>query len=94
MQTFWRSRPRSLGFLELNERRCRQWAAAEARVLGWGGLSLVALATGLSRPTILTADELARVQLKPHEFHGELISLNVELISLNVDRNRAYILAH
>ncbi len=37
---------------ELDERRRRQWAAAEARELGWGGVSLVARATGLSRPTI------------------------------------------
>ena len=38
---------------ELDERRRRQWAAAEAREAGWGGVSLVARATGLSRPTIL-----------------------------------------
>ena len=31
----------------------RQWAAAEARDVGWGGISLVARATGLSRPTIM-----------------------------------------
>jgi hypothetical protein len=37
---------------ELDERRRRQWAAAEAREFGWGGVSLVARATGLSRPTI------------------------------------------
>jgi Rhodopirellula transposase DDE domain len=37
---------------EMDERRRRQWAAAEARELGWGGVSLVARATGLSRPTI------------------------------------------
>ena len=37
---------------ELDERRRRQWAAAEARDIGWGGVSLVARATGLSRPTI------------------------------------------
>jgi hypothetical protein len=37
---------------ELDERRRRQWAAAEARELGFGGVSLVARATGLSRPTI------------------------------------------
>src|SRR4051795_9856384 len=37
---------------EMDERRRRQWAAAEARELGWGGISLVARATGLSRPTI------------------------------------------
>ena len=39
---------------EMDERRRRQWAAAEARDLGWGGVSLVAQATGLSRPTITT----------------------------------------
>jgi hypothetical protein len=39
--------------VELDERRRRQWAAAEARDLGRGGISLVARATGLSRPTIL-----------------------------------------
>jgi hypothetical protein len=37
---------------EMDERRRRQWAAVEARELGWGGVSLVARATGLSRPTI------------------------------------------
>lgn len=37
---------------ELDERRRRQWAAAEARDLGWGGVSAVAQATGLSRTTI------------------------------------------
>src|SRR3954451_17535114 len=37
---------------EMDEQRRRQWAAAEARELGWGGVSLVARATGLSRPTI------------------------------------------
>ena len=37
---------------EMDERRRRQWAAAEAREFGWGGVSLVARATGLSRPTI------------------------------------------
>ncbi len=37
---------------EMDERRRRQWAAAEARELGWGGVSLVARATGLSRPSI------------------------------------------
>jgi hypothetical protein len=37
---------------EMDERMRRQWAAAEARELGWGGVSLVAAATGISRPTI------------------------------------------
>ena len=38
---------------EMDERMRRQWAATEARELGWGGISLVASATGLSRPTII-----------------------------------------
>jgi hypothetical protein len=36
----------------MDERARRQWAAAEARELGWGGVSVVAQATGLSRTTI------------------------------------------
>jgi Rhodopirellula transposase DDE domain len=38
--------------VEMDERRRRQWAAAEARELGRGGVSAVARATGLSRTTI------------------------------------------
>jgi hypothetical protein len=37
---------------ELDERRRRQWAAAEARAAGYGGVSMVARATGLARSTI------------------------------------------
>lgn len=37
---------------EMNERSRRQWAACEARDLGYGGRSLVSFATGISRPTI------------------------------------------
>jgi hypothetical protein len=36
----------------MDERTRRQWAAAEATELGWGGVSAVAAATGLSRTTI------------------------------------------
>src|SRR5438270_740956 len=36
----------------MDERMRRQWAAAEAAELGWGGVSAVATATGLSRTTI------------------------------------------
>src|SRR5947208_12829256 len=36
----------------LHEEAQRRWAACEARALGRGGVSLVAAATGLSRPTI------------------------------------------
>ena len=37
---------------ELDERGRRRWAAIEARSLGWGGVSAVAVATGLSDRTI------------------------------------------
>jgi len=37
---------------EMDERMRRQWAAAEARDLGWGGVTAVARATGLSRVTV------------------------------------------
>jgi len=37
----------------LNERSRRIWAVTEARALGYGGTSLVALATGISRSTIV-----------------------------------------
>jgi hypothetical protein len=36
----------------LEERTRRLWAAAEAKAVGYGGVSLVARATGLTRPTI------------------------------------------
>jgi hypothetical protein len=36
----------------MNERIRRRWAATEASVLGWGGVGIVADATGLSRKTI------------------------------------------
>src|SRR5271169_1825299 len=36
----------------MDERLRRQWAATEALALGWGGVSAVASATGLSRNTI------------------------------------------
>lgn len=36
----------------MDERLRRQWAAVEARAIGYGGISVVSRATGLSRPTI------------------------------------------
>ncbi len=36
----------------MNERSRRLWAATEARAIGWGGVSLVAEATGMARNTI------------------------------------------
>ncbi len=38
--------------MEMSERGRRQWAAAEARELGWGDVSAVARVTGISRTTI------------------------------------------
>ena len=49
---------------EMDERMRRQWAATEARELGWGGVTAVAQATGLSRPTITVG--LRELEL-PHE---------------------------
>ena len=39
---------------DLDERGRRRWAAAEARSLGWGGVSAVTVATGISDRTIRT----------------------------------------
>jgi hypothetical protein len=36
----------------MNERLRRQWAAVEATALGWGGISVVVAATGLSHNTV------------------------------------------
>ena len=41
----------------LNERQRRLWVGSEARALGRGGVSLVARATGISRPTVHKALE-------------------------------------
>lgn len=47
----------------LNEQSCRRWVATEAKVLGRGGVSLVARATGVSRNTI--AKGLNELKIKP-----------------------------
>src|SRR5215468_974201 len=44
----------------MDEHVRRRWAACEARAIGWGGITAVAEATGLSRPTIRAG--LAEVQ--------------------------------
>ena len=49
----------------LNERSRRLWAAAEARALGYGGASLVARATGISRSTILRGMREVRRSRRP-----------------------------
>jgi Rhodopirellula transposase DDE domain len=54
---------------ELDERMRRQWAAAEARALGWGGITAVSHATGLSRPTIMSG--LAELDLPAEQRAAE-----------------------
>src|SRR3972149_10115477 len=50
----------------LDERTRRLWAAAEARSLPYGGTSVVASVTGLSRTTILAGiNEFRNPQLQP-----------------------------
>src|SRR5271157_5601547 len=50
---------------EMNERLRRQWAATEARDLGWGGITAVAQAIGMSRTTITAG--LAELALPEEE---------------------------
>jgi hypothetical protein len=54
---------------ELDERMRRHWAAAEARTLGWGGITAVSHATGLSRPTITSG--LAELDLSTEQRAAE-----------------------
>jgi hypothetical protein len=52
----------------LDERSRRQWAAAEAVELGWGGISAVAMATGMARDTIRVGiGELVKLKTRPSE---------------------------
>jgi hypothetical protein len=46
----------------MDERMRRQWAAAEAMELAWGGISCVAKATGISRTTVLAGIRELKVQ--------------------------------
>ena len=39
-------------FSDLDERGRRRWAAAEVKSLGWGGITAIAMATGISDRTI------------------------------------------
>jgi hypothetical protein len=56
---------------EMDERMRRQWAAAEARELGWGGVTLVAQASGLSRTTITAG--LRELDLPPAQRQAEAV---------------------
>jgi hypothetical protein len=57
------SRYRSLEPL-MDERMRRQWAATEAQEYGWGGLSAVSIAIGMSRNTIRKGMEELAVRKK------------------------------
>ena len=60
----------------MDERLRRQWAAAEAIELGWGGVTLVWTATGLARNTILAGvRELEYRQAHP----GEKVSIRIRV---------------
>jgi hypothetical protein len=58
-----KSRYRSLEPL-MDERMRRQWAATEAQIYGWGGLSAVNIATGISRNTIRKGMEELAIRKK------------------------------
>jgi hypothetical protein len=57
----------------MDERMRRQWAAAEAMELAWGGISCVANATGISRTTILAGIH----ELKAQQDSESLPSLSI-----------------
>jgi len=53
-------------FPVLDERARRLWAATEAEAIGWGGISLVAEATGMSHTTILAGIRENRALAQGH----------------------------
>ena len=59
--------------VEMDERIRRQWAAAEARDLGYGGVSAVARATGLSRTTITAGLRELKLPAKKRAAEAERI---------------------
>ena len=58
---------------ELSERGRRQWAASEANELGYGGISLVSRATGLSRPTITVGRRELKLPKREREKEAQRI---------------------
>ena len=48
----------------MDERMRRQWAATEALALGWGGVTAISLATGMSRNTIDVGIQEVRMREK------------------------------
>src|SRR5262249_16474478 len=63
--------------LIMDERVRRQWAASEAIAVGWGGIELVAQATGLARNTIAQG----MCELKERAAHPEApVSMRVRRV--------------
>lgn len=51
----------------MDERARRLWAATKARAIGWGGITRVSQATGISHVTILAGlSQLERPPRSPH----------------------------
>jgi hypothetical protein len=55
----------------MDERARRYWAATEATAIGWGGVSAVAQATGLSRNTITAGIKDVQQPARSFESLGE-----------------------
>ena len=72
----------------LDERARRLWAATEARAVGYGGVSLVARATGLSRATIAEGLEELRKEPQPQPL-GEPIQRWARVRRPGAGRKRA-----
>lgn len=49
----------------MNERQRRLWAGSEAHAIGWGGVAMVARATGIAISTVRQGRDEARAGAKP-----------------------------
>ena len=58
----------------MDERVRRHWAATEAMTLGWGGISAVAVATGMARNTVASG---VRELASRHEQSGTIIDVRL-----------------
>ena len=57
----------------MSERARRMWAAAEARAIGWGGVSQVARATGMARNTIASGLRELQRRGRPRPWERERV---------------------
>ena len=57
----------------MSERSRRMWAAAEARTIGWGGVSRVARATGMARNTIASGLRELKRRGRPLQWERERV---------------------